>query len=236
MNSIIRYIFFTAIIISATLVSAKSPEKKITIERPDMEQIRRDVTDPNSKYYYPKLMHQYEQNETIMTLQDYRHLYLGMLFQEDFNPYRKSERSEEIEKLYYKQNHTRVELDSIISYVEHALKDDPFDFQQINFLIFALQKRQKHNRAAIWQYRLNHLLEAIVSTGTGLDTDNAWFVINPKHEYNILNFQNVVADSQQYVEPYFDYIAVKQASEKSPQGYYFNIRYILEEYYRKFSE
>ena len=237
MNSIAKYILTTLIILIPSLISAKVPEKKkIAIERPDMEQIKRDVTDPDSKYYYPKLMHMYELNETIMTLQDYRHLYLGMVFQEDYNPYRKIEKNPEMEKLSYKKSHTRVELDSMISYAEHALKNDPFDFEQINFLIFALQKRQKNNRAAIWQYRLNHLLEAIISTGTGVDAENAWYVINPHHEYNILNFQNVVAEHQKYVEPYYDYITVKRNNEKSPQGYYFNIKYILEEYYRKFPE
>ena len=233
MTNLLKYIFLTIILFP---VFSTAKEKKINIEKPDMEQIRRDVLDPASKYYYPKLMRQYEQNETIMTLQDYRHLYLGMVFQEDYNPYRKNEKSADIERLYYQKSHTRVELDSIISYAEHALQDDPFNFEQINFLIFALQKRKKTNRAAIWQYRLNHLLEAIASTGTGLDPDNAWYVISPQHEYNIINFQNGVAEHQKYVEPYYDYIEIKKVNDKSPQGYYFNIRYILEEYYRKFPE
>lgn len=51
------------------------------------------MTDPASRYYYPKLMGRYEQNETIMNLDDYRHLYYGYLFQEDFNPYRHNEAS-----------------------------------------------------------------------------------------------------------------------------------------------
>ena len=236
MNSIFKYIFYATALLLPFLAFPKSSEKKITIEKPDMEQIKRDVTDPHSKYYYPRLMREYERNETIMTLQDYRHLYLGMVFQEDYNPYRKPNKNAEMEKLYYQKSHTRAELDSMISYAELSLKDDPFDFEQINFLIFALQKRQKTNRAAIWQYRLNHLLEAILSTGTGVDTENAWYVINPHHEYNILNFQNVVAEHQKYVEPYFDHISIKKTSDKSPEGYYFNIRYTLEEYYRKFPE
>lgn len=232
----ILIIAVTIVIFISAEAAQKQQEKKITIEKPDMEQIKRDVSDPDSKYYYPRLMRQYEMNETIMTLQDYRHLYLGMIFQEDYDPYRTNEKNEYIEQLYYKQTHTRIELDSIISHATKALKNDPFDFTQINYLIFAYRKRQKNNIANIWQYRLNHLLEAIVSTGTGLDTDNAWVVINPRHEYNIINFQNTIAESQQYVEPYFDYITIKKINDKTPQGYFFNIRYILEEYYRKYPE
>lgn len=208
---------------------------KSTAVRPDMDKIKAEILNPDSKYYYPKLMDNYEKNDTLMTLEDYRYLYLGSIFQEDYNPYRHSPYDSEIEALYYKKNHTRSELDQIIDYAEEALLDDPFDLQQINFLIYALQNRGKINRAKIWQYRLNHLLEAILSTGTGLDADNAWIVIDPKHEYSILNFKNNVAREATYVAPYYDYIKIENPAndDKTPEGYYFNIRYILEEYYRK---
>ncbi|MDE5970414.1 MAG: DUF4919 domain-containing protein [Muribaculaceae bacterium] len=209
---------------------------KNAARRPDMAKIKQEVNNPESQYYYPKLIKMYEQNETIMNLEQYRHLYLGTMFQEDYNPYRHSPLSAGIEALYYKEKHTNAELDSIISSAERLLEDDPFDLSQINYLIFALRHRGKNNRADIWQYRLNHLLQAIISTGTGLDTENAWYVINPRHEYNIINFKNQVAQDQNYVEPYFDHITLKKTNDKTPAGYYFNIRYILEEYYRKFPE
>lgn len=230
-------LYISAIFLIFCSFSAPKNDKKIVIEKPDMEKIKAEVLDPASKYYYPKLMAMYQQNETIMNLDQYRHLYLGMVFQEDYNPYRATSRNENASALYYEtgRKHTREEFDSIISYAEQALEDDPFDLTQMNYLIYALRGRGKNNRAAIWQYRLNHLLEAIISTGTGTDTENAWFVINPRHEYNIINFQNGVAEGQQYVEPYFDYIKIKPAPGK-PEGYFFNIRHILEEYYRKFPE
>lgn len=231
------FIFLSALFVIVCSFAAPKNEKKIVIERPDMEKIKAEVLDPASKYYYPKLMAMYQQNETIMNLDQYRHLYLGMVFQEDYNPYRHSSADKQNEQLIYDagRKHTREEFDSIISFAERALADDPFDLTQMNYLIYGLRGRGKDNRAAIWQYRLNHILEAIVSTGTGIDTENAWYVINPRHEYNIINFQNCIAEGQQYVEPYFDYIRIKPAAGK-PEGYFFNIHYILEEYYRKFPE
>lgn len=231
---------YLLIIFSMTAIAAeaatKPTDKKVTVTRPDMESIKKEVTTPGSKFYYPKLMEMYERNDTIMNLDQYRHLYLGTVFQEDYNPYRHPNFSASVESLYYKEQHSRAELDSIINFAEQALQDDPFDLAQMNYLIFALRHRGKNNRADIWQYRLNHLLEAIISTGTGEDTDNAWYVINPRHEYNIINFMNGVVENQQYVEPYFDYISLKKTSDKSPDGYFFNIKHILEEYYRKFPE
>ena len=127
----------------------------------------------------------------------------------------------------------------VSSYAEIALDDNPFDLSQMNFLIYALRARGKVNRANIWQYRLNHLIQAIISSGTGTDAEHAWYVINPRHEYDIVNFQNAVVKGQHYEEPYFDLIEVEKKDSKgkaSNETYYFNIKNLLEEYYRKFPE
>lgn len=235
------FIISAIILLSSAIIAAPAPQKKavITTETPDLEQIRREVSDPESSFYYPKLMGRYQQNETIMDLKDYRYLYYGYLFQEDFNPYRHNEASTKNESLYYQNTHTRAELDSIITYAELALDDNPFDLSQMNFLIYALRARGKVNYANIWQYRLNHLIQAIISSGTGADTENAWYVINPRHEYDIVNFQNAIVKGQHYQEPYFDLIEIEKKDAKgdvAKETYYFNIKNLLEEYYRKFPE
>lgn len=205
-----------------------------TPEAPDMEQIHREVTDPESQYYYPDLMARYEQNETIMTLDDYRRLYLGYVFEEDFNPYRTSNYAPVVEQLYYKSQHTKSECDEIIKYAQLSLKDNPFDLQQIDYLIYALREKKKNNLANIWQYRLNHILEAIVSTGTGLSPEQAWYVICPQHEYFILNRMGCTAQKYEFLPPWFDHITVAAKSEKDSTEYYFNSRYFLKEYQRKY--
>lgn len=232
-------IIVSLLAVGTALMAAPSSKKGIEPKAPDLEQIKEDVTDPSSPYYYPKLMNRYEQNETVMNLEDYRHLYYGYLFQEDFNPYRHNDISTKNEGLYFQNKHTRAELDSIISYAELALADNPFDLQQMNFLIYALRTRGKVNRANIWQYRLNHLLQAIISSGTGADEEHAFYVINPRHEYDIVNFQNAKVKGQHYEEPYYDVMEVERKNAKGKVenvSYYFNIKNMLEEYFRKFPE
>lgn len=218
------------------VLAASTKEKKIKIEKPDMAQIEQMVNDPDSKYYYPKLMAKYERRDTSMQHDEYRLLYYGFMFQEDFDPYRRSDYSDIVDDLYYRSEHSRSECDSIIKYAELSLRDNPFDLQQINFLIYALREKKKNHLANIWQYRLNHLIQAIVSSGTGLDKDNAWYVINPRHEYNIINFKGYVADSQEFISPYYDYITIEKKTDKDPAGFYFNIKNLLDEYYRKHPE
>lgn len=211
-----------------TLTSLREPVA------PDMEQIRAEVTDPASKYYYPKLIAQYERNETVMTLDDYRRLYLGAIFAEDFNPYRTSPYAAVVEDLYFKSHHSGRECDEIIKYAQLSLQDDPFNLQQIDYLIYALREKKKNNLANIWQYRLNHILEAIVSTGTGLDRENAWYVINPKHEYFLLNKMGRIATDFEFQAPWYDHISVEPKGPKDSTDYYFNSRYFLEQYRLKY--
>lgn len=116
------------------------------------------------------------------------------------------------------------------------MKDDPFDLRQMTFLIYAYREKQKNNLAAIWQYKLNHLLEAILSTGNGLQPENAWIVTNPQHEYNLINFHDYIAESHEDAPPHYDYITINQKSPKDPKGFYFDVLYVLREYNRKFPE
>lgn len=204
--------------------------------RPDMEQVRREVTNPASPNYYPKLMQRYEKNETIMGLADYRLLYLGYLFEEDFDPYRHTNYSQLVQDLYYKDQHTKGECDSIIKYAELSLKDNPFDLQQIDYLIYALREKKKNNLANIWQYRLNHILEAIVSTGTGTDTASPWVVTIPQHEYFLLNKLGRTVTGYEFLPPHFDHITVAPKGPKDSLDYYFDSHEMLKEYYRKFPD
>ncbi len=221
--------------ITISLLGIAAP---LAITKPDMDAIRKAVIDPQSKYYYPKLMETYlHQADTTMTHDEFRHLYLGYMFQEDYTPYHKNERAKEIEGLYHKdfKELTRSERNQIIQYADSALADNPFDLTQLEYKILALRGNGKNFTADLWEYRLGGIIRAILSTGTGLDKDNAWFVVNPAHEYYLLNTMSKYVSKSNFVEPYFDYVKIKpqKGEEEKAEGYYFNIKTLLEEYYRK---
>lgn len=227
---IIAFVAFCSVTFSN--ISAK---EKFKAEKPDMEEIKKSIREPSSPYYYKKLWRKFCSNDTNMNIQEYRHLYLGYVFQEDYNPYRVSEFATKIQPLYYKKTHTEAECDTIIKYAELSLGDNPFDLNQMQFFIYALKTKKKFARASIWQYRLNHLLEAILSTGTGKD-DSPWYVISPVHEYNIVNFMGLIATDYKELENSIDYIVVDRQNDKSPERYYFDVSKVLEVYNTKFQE
>jgi len=223
--------------ITATITSpAIYAETRRTVVRPDLERIKTETTDPASEHYYPKLMQSFQSNDTILSTEDFRYLYYGYLFQEDYEPYRhvyNTARLKEIEPLLSKTSHSREECRAILRFATEALADNPFDLRQLNFLVYAYEKLGKVNLAKIWQQKLNKLLMTIASSGTGTDVDNAWIVILPAHEYDFLNLSGITATGQTFEPPYYDFISVNPKKESDPKGYYFNIEPILKEYYRK---
>ena len=218
-------------------------KRKITVEKPDLDEIKQKTLDPKSPFYFPKLMAKYSRNDTVMTNEEYRYFYLGYMFQEDYDPYRTSPYSGVTDDLRQKTTHTKEEIDTIRKYAELSLRDNPFDLRQMSFLVHVLKEKRKNMSAKIWEYRLEHLLGAIKSTGTGEDIDNAWFVIYPVHEYDLIRLLGYEATDADFIEPGFDYLTVRPDEEtarrlrdKAAQGFYFNVGVPTSQYVMKHPE
>ncbi|MBQ0068650.1 MAG: DUF4919 domain-containing protein [Bacteroidales bacterium] len=174
-------------------------------------------------------------NDTTMSIEAYRNFYYGYTFQEDYNPFRESVYSNVVEKLYYKEPHTRAECDSIEKYAQLSLNDNIFDMNQMKFFIFALKEKKKYTRAAIRQFRLDRLIATILSSGKGTK-EEPWVVITPEHEYNIINFLGYVAVDHEELDNGIEYIKVQPKEGKSTQGFYFDISRMMEVAEEKFPD
>ncbi len=232
---------------TSTATAAKPPAKtdskrKIVVAKPDLEEIRRNTLDPASKFYFPKLKKKYEVNDTTMTPEEFRNFYLGYMFQEDYDPYRVSPYSAITDEFRNKPTHTKEEIDTITKYAQLALEDNPFDLRQMSFLVHVLKEKRKDMRAKIWEYRLEHLLGAIKSTGTGESVENAWYVMYPAHEYDMVQLLGYEAVDAQFIDPGYDYLAVQpdetdtRKRDKSAKGFYFNVIVPQQQYELKHPE
>lgn len=243
-----KNIFLAAVIALSGLCAygaSGQSKRKITVEKPNLEEIRTATLNPQSPYFFPKLMKKYESNDTTMTNEEYRHFYLGYMFQEDYDPYRVSDYAGVTDHLRAKSTHTKEEIDTIRKYAQLALADNPFDLRQMSFLVHVLREKRKDMSAKIWEYRLEHLLGAIKSTGTGEDMDNAWYVIYPVHEYDMVQLLGYQATDAQFIEPGYDYLSVtpdetnksaRNKRDKIAEGFYFNILVPQQQYELKHPE
>ena len=209
-------------------VPERNPQSKFAIKKVDFDHVREVITNPKNAYYYPKLMKAYTSySDTTMSIEAWRNFYYGYTFQEDYDPFRESVYSNKVEELYYKQPHSRAECDTIEHYAELSLNDNMFDMNQMNFYIYVLKEKKKHARAAMWQYRLDRLIAAIMSSGRGTK-EEPWVVITPEHEYNIINFLGFVATEHETLDGGIDYIKVQPVAGKSAEGFYFDISRMMQ--------
>ena len=222
-----------AIVVLAVMMSA-SP-RRIEVKPVDFDSIYAQISDPRSRHYYPQLMEKYLSNDTVLGYDDYRYLYYGYTFQDDFDPFRTSEYADVIKELYYKKEFTRAECDTIIKYAELTLRDNIFDLSQMKFYIFALREKEKNTLASIRQYKLNHIVAAILSSGSGTK-EKPWVVISPAHEYNLLNLMGYVATGHTELENNIDYITIEKSGKDSPEGFYFDATRIKQVAKEKYPE
>ena len=265
---------FPLLLMLCVAVPQASAQKKLKVEKPDLEQIKRATQNPASSFYYPKLKALYEANDTVMTPEQFRYYYFGSMFQEDYNPYRKSDYTDRTDSLLnlnraamqrrdstfkahqgknlgvyelnrlYKEAERRSlrEQQEIVNNAKLALDDNPFDIQSMYMLSRLLQDMGKKMSARVWDYRLENLLGAIISSGTGKSVEDPFVVISPDHEYFLLEVLGYDVDDYNFVEPGFDYLKVHPSdpdripSSKTPAGFYFNVQPLIEQYNIKYPE
>lgn len=219
---------------AAKKASRKGGLSKITVSKPDLEKIRIESLDPADKHYFPKMMKKYLAKDTTMTPEEFRYLYLGYMFQEDYDPYRDSPYNVRLDTIGDIAGMSKAEMKNLSDRIEKALQDNPFDLRQMSMLVQLLRSEKKSMKAKIWEFRLENLLGAIKSTGTGEDPDNAWFVIYPMHEYDMVQLLGYNAVDIDYDSPGIDHLLVEPDGtvnhRKPAQGFYFNVAVPQQQY------
>lgn len=71
-----KYILY--IIFCTLLFGNTGSAQEIEMDIPNLKKIESSIRDFNSEMYYPRLMRRYINNDTTLTLNEFRHLYLGI--------------------------------------------------------------------------------------------------------------------------------------------------------------
>lgn len=239
-NLTIKALTILAALLTALTGVARSPQTS----HPDFNRIQSETLNPESKYYYPKLLESYMSPDTTMTPEDYHYLYYGAMFQEDYNPYRPNPfeaQQKATEPLYYRHGTlSRSERRQIKQLADKSLANNPLNLTQLMYRVYYFEQEGKSNLAKIWKHKLDHLLLTISRSGTGADPENAIVVVYPSHEFDYFNLSGVSVISQEFVPPYYEKVTVTTPAKDGKDGeqreYYFDLHHILEQYYLKHPE
>lgn len=206
---------------------------------PDFKLIEKNITEASSPYYYPELMKRFKSGDSSLTTEDYRHLYYGFSFQDNYQPYGKSDHQKEVSELMNKETLQGNDIDKIIDLEKKILTEYPFNLRNIYTLETMYGKKGDKEAEAAASKQLVGIAKAIISTGDGKTDTSAMFVISVEHEYDMIgllgfNFagsQSLVFSKQGETD--------KLALEKNDNGIkelYFNVGRLFEKMKKLFEK
>lgn len=219
--------FISIILLLASWLPAV-PASDRDYKKPDYRAIKRVINDHKSEFYYPVLMQRYTNSDTTLTLQDYRILYYGYLFSEHYSAYGHSVYSDSLRPVFSQDTLTTEDFQKIIRLENRVLDEFPFDLGDLNTLTYSFLQTGDTLSAVLTNYKLNRLVETILSTGTGEKESTAWHVISIGHEYDLLDYFGFrFAGSQSLTQNGCDYLEVAP-NEYDIEGFYFDVNMILD--------
>ncbi|MGH1519811.1 DUF4919 domain-containing protein [Chryseobacterium sp. JK1] len=213
----IKVFFSLFFFIGFTLLHAQ----KLKFKAPDYPLIEKNIQDKNSELYYPKLLKRLQQNDTLLTNDQYRHLYFGYLFQKSYNPYKISKKAEEMTRYYRGEGITEKDLPKGIQLFKEALEENPLDIRAMNYLAYMYHLINDEGAAKKIAENFRGLLEAILSSGDGLTCETGFHVISVTDEYVMMNRFQMESISQSY-KGQCDYQKFEKDKYTVP-GLYFNV-------------
>ena len=182
-----KKITFILILFTSLFLSAFSQDD-LFFKAPDFDQIRRDVKEPSSSFYYPNLLEKYLNSDANMTPEEGRHLYFGYVYQEGYVPTVTSSYNNLLAKALTKKSFSAKDYSNILEYSDALLQEDPFNLRALNakLLVYAQQNNTVEYKKAVRKRRI--VQDAIVGTGDGMSEQTPFYVIKVAHEYDILPF------------------------------------------------
>jgi hypothetical protein len=196
--------------------------QNVEIKRPDYKQIEKNIQKKDSPLYYENLMKRFNASDTTFTLDEMRHLYYGYSFQPKYSPYGRSDYEEKIRELLNQNEISVDELYEVVHLCDSSLLQYPIDLRCRNYQLYALDQLkliEQFNKRII-QIRI--LYDAMLSSGDGLSKKTAFYVINARHEYDILNALGLKFGGMQSLIDHYDYLELTDNPQQI-EGMYFDI-------------
>lgn len=215
------FIFFSLIFISNFSFSQQKE-----YEVPNYKAIQKNIENKDSEFYYPKLMDKLKANDTLITNDQYRHLYFGYTFQKEYHPYKISENDKKLIPYFQSNDLKKSDYAEIIKISNASLKEFPLNLRVMNFLGYIYHLDGNEAMAKKISHNFYGLFGAIFSSGDGRDCKTGFHVIAVSHEYVVMNILQLETASQS-LSGDCDYLSLEKDKYKL-SGVYFNITKLKE--------
>lgn len=195
---------------------------------PDDNAILAAIIDPDSPYNYSVLMTRYQAGDTTLTLEEYRHLYYGYIWQPEYKPFETIKARDNILEILAQDKAPEYQdYMEIIRNGNEVMRRDPFSPSNINFLIYAFGQVKDESNELKNFYRLNMIKRTILSSGDGMKVNTAWHVTRFEHATDIMGSMNMKYRKPIVIDRETEYYTLESRGPDGEKGYYFNYGRVL---------
>jgi len=178
------------------LFSLCMKSQNVEFQKPDYEAIKKEIQNKKSTKYYPILLERFHKFDTLMTDDEYKHLYYGYVFQEKYNPYKYFSKEEEVKAIFEQEVPSKDDLKKVIGFSDIAFQEFPFNLMFLEALIYAYEETGAPDLARKVSTSYGNILRTILLSGNGLSCEDAFHVLTVNHEYVLLGAMGIESDAQ----------------------------------------
>lgn len=192
---------------------------------PNYELIKKNSTDKNSKLNFEVLYERYTNADSTMTIEDKRYLYYGYSFTDYYSPYGtgSTEVRQKLNELLQKKEGDKNDLKKVIEYTDELLSDFPFSIRLKNIRIYCFRELDMIEEAKKEEFQANAIIDALLSTGNGVDKETCIYVINVTNEYDLIGvFGFSYGGEQSLIDGRYDYLTIDE-NPYEIEGLYFDV-------------
>lgn len=137
---------------------------------PDYENIKRDISDASSRFYYPRLLERLAKCDTTLDLEELRCIYYGYVHQADFEPYGHFDEEMEIRGILFGDSEpSHSDFVKVRDLAERVIAKKPTELPMYYYRLIGSYYTygESDPRTAAARRTLSMLLDAVYSTGDG---------------------------------------------------------------------
>jgi tetratricopeptide (TPR) repeat protein len=196
-----------------------------TIVNVNFDEVKRITQDSSSSAYYPKLLNRLRELDTTLTLSDFKLLYYGNVFTDNYNPYDfGTKREDRFNELYKAGN-----LKEALAEGKQLFEEHPVNIRLLYRLMNCCEALNEMELGQKFANCYFGLIYTILGSGNGNSIETAYVVTRVPDEYSILNHLHLNSIKQALVG-YTDVLTINQKLQKKVKGkkkvkeLYFNVQ------------
>ena len=203
-------------------VSLSASAQEWVFEAPDYEAIKDTMYQPGSPSDYNALFARFLEGDTTLTVNQSRLIYYGYTHLEAYSPYGRVKDEFDPFLEMDPEDMSKKDWKAFAKECERVLAEDPFNMRAMIFQGYVGMKRGDEAVQALSSAKQNVLINALVSSGNGMEPETAFYVITTTHEYELLSVFGFEFGGQQSLIGDCDELTLAE-NEYGLEALYFNV-------------